>query len=186
MSSLKIFIIGGHGKVALHFTRLATKAGHTVVSQIRNADHVSDLPSEGRGKVEPLVESLEDLSTKQLSDLFVKHDPSVVLFSAGAGGKGGAERTFAVDRDGAIKVFDALEQSKLAASQTFRRFLLVSAVDVRDTEHTKPDWYGEEDFKTSKRMRDTLGAYMQAKCGLSDGDDVQSIQSDKRIFNRRG
>lgn len=173
---LRIFVIGGHGKVAIHFTRLAVKAGHSVVSQIRNADHASDLPSsEGNGKVEPVVESLEALSIKQLSDLLVKHGPNVVLFSAGAGGKGGAERTIAVDRDGAIKVFDALEQSKLASDKAFRRLLLVSAVDVRDTEHTKPDWYNNEDFKTSKRMRDTLGPYMQAKCELNDVKKICSV-----------
>lgn len=146
-SPLRIFIIGGHGKVALHLTRAASQAGHTVISQIRNAAHASDLPSPGPGKVEPLVENLEDLSASQLAQLITKHKPNVVVFSAGAGGKGGAERTFAVDRDGAIKVFDALEQANLPTAE-FRRFLLVSAVDSRDIQSTKPDWYNEQEYVT--------------------------------------
>lgn len=161
-NAARIFIIGGHGKVALHFTRLASQAGHTVISQIRNASHSSDLPNPGPGKVEPLVESLEDLTVSQLAKLFKDQNPNVIVFAAGAGGKGGAERTFAVDRDGAIKVFDALEQANLPTSH-FKRFLLVSAVDSRNIENTKPEWYTEKDFERSKKAREALGTYYQAK-----------------------
>lgn len=50
------------------------------------------------------------------------------MWSAGAGGKGGPERTKKVDYEGALKVFDAIEgvQGKKP------RLILVSAVDVRD------------------------------------------------------
>lgn len=146
-SPLKIFLIGGHGKVALHFTRAALTAGHTVVSQIRQAAHVEDLPkpsAPGSGKVVPLVSSLEGLTPSQLIEYFNEHEPNVVVFSAGAGGKGGAERTFAVDRDGAVRVFDALEQWGAGKRQDFKRFLLVSAVDSRDTSQ-KVDWYRPEE-----------------------------------------
>jgi nucleoside-diphosphate-sugar epimerase len=145
MTPLKLFVIGGHGKVGLHFTRLASQAGHTVISQIRNPDHISDLPTPGPGKVEALVKDLENLSVEQISELFTTHDPNVILFTAGAGGKGGKERTMKVDRDGAIKVFDAIEKSRLAQRDSFRRFLLVSAVDIREVEKTKPEWYKEEE-----------------------------------------
>lgn len=131
--------------MALQFTRFASQAGHRIVSQIRNADHSSDLPSAGPGKVEPLIKSLEELSAEEIAKLLQSHDPNVILFAAGAGGKGGAQRTFKVDRDGAIKVFDAIEQSGLGKKPSFSRFLLVSAVDVRDTKNTKPEWYGEDE-----------------------------------------
>lgn len=104
MASLTIFLIGGHGKVALSLTRQAVAAGNHVISQIRNQAHVEDLPREGSGSVTPLVESLEAASVEHLSGLFKRYNPNVVIFAAGAGGKGGAERTQAVDRDGAIKV----------------------------------------------------------------------------------
>ena len=74
-----------------------------------------------------------------------KHAPDVVLFSAGAGGKGGPERTKAVDEHGAIKVFDAIEQSGVAKADGFRRFMLVSAVDVRDKTKPPPSWYQQQE-----------------------------------------
>lgn len=54
----------------------------------------------------------------------------VVYFSAGAGGKGGEERTRKVDYEGAVKVFDAIE----AVQGDKPRLILVSAIDIRDPE----------------------------------------------------
>lgn len=160
ITPLRLFIIGGHGRVALRVTSQALARGHTVFSQIRQKEHASDLPA----KTTPIHVSLEDASVSSLADLFKQHDPHVILFLAGAGGKGGPERTTAVDELGAIKVFDAIEKSGLAErTDTFRRLLLCSAVDSRDIENTKPDWYGSEDFETSQRMRKVLGPYMEAK-----------------------
>ncbi|CAO1633133.1 unnamed protein product [Sympodiomycopsis kandeliae] len=163
-SPLKLFIIGGHGKVALHLTKSAISQGHQIFSQIRSAEQTSDLPRGQRpNQVEPVVVSLEDASVSKLSSLFDQYDPNVIFFIAGAGGKGGPERTKAVDEQGAIKVFDAIEESSLPQKQSFRRFLLCSAVDSRDIKNTKPDWYQDKDFETSQRMRKVLGPYMEAK-----------------------
>lgn len=61
----------------------------------------------------------------------------VVYFSAGAGGKGGEERTKKVDYEGALKIFDAIE----GVEESVRpRLVLVSALDVRDPE-TIPTHY---------------------------------------------
>ena len=60
-----------------------------------------------------------------------------VYFSAGAGGKGGPERTRKVDYDGALKIFDALEGVK----GTKPRLIMVSAIDVRDTNVAPPSHY---------------------------------------------
>lgn len=81
--------------------------------------------------------------------------------SKGAGGKGGPERTKAVDEEGAIKVFDALEKSGLGAQESFRRLLLVSAVDVRNPEGPYPDWYGDKEKETSQGMWKAIGSYMK-------------------------
>lgn len=52
-----------------------------------------------------------------------------MYFSAGAGGKGGEERTKKVDYEGALKIFDAVEGVK----ETKKPFLiLVSGVDIRN------------------------------------------------------
>lgn len=139
---LSIFVIGGHGKVALHFTRQAAEKGHKVLSMIRQPEHASDLPTgPSADTVQPVIASLEQASVSDIASLFKKYTPNVILFSAGAGGKGGAERTKAVDEHGAIKVFDAIEESGIAKSHAFRRFLLVSAIDVRDKTKPPPAWY---------------------------------------------
>lgn len=102
---LRVFLIGGHGRVALSFTRQAVSSGHSLISQIRNPEHASDITNfEGNGSVHPLVESVEELDVKRLKGLFEQHKPNVILWAAGAGGKGGEERTRAVDRDAAVRV----------------------------------------------------------------------------------
>lgn len=128
--------------MALHFTRLAAAKGHKIFSLIRQPEHASDLPAgSSANQVQPVIASLEQSSVSDIASLSTKYSPNIILFSAGAGGKGGVERTKAVDEDGAIKVFDAIEQSGIAKSESFRRFLLVSAIDVRDKNKPPPSWY---------------------------------------------
>jgi hypothetical protein len=67
---------------------------------------------------------------------FEETKADVVVFSAGAGGKGGEERTKAVDYEGAVKVFDAIE----GVSGSKPRLILVSAIDIRD-ESKVPEHY---------------------------------------------
>ncbi|SJX63761.1 uncharacterized protein SRS1_14509 [Sporisorium reilianum f. sp. reilianum] len=161
---LSIFVVGGHGKVALHFTRLAAARSHKVFSLIRQPEHASDLPTgSSPDAVQPVIASLEQSSVSDIASLFTKYSPNVILFSAGAGGKGGAERTKAVDEQDAIKVFDAIEQSGIAKTPDFRRFLLVSAIDVRDKTKPPPSWYQQADLERSEKTRNAIGAYMDAK-----------------------
>lgn len=133
-------------QVALQLSKSAVAQGHQVISQIRQPEHASDLPTgKTPDQVEPVLVSLEEATVPKLSSLFSQHNPNVIFFIAGAGGKGGPERTKAVDELGAIKVFDAIEHSGLGAKDSFRRFLLCSAVDSRDLHTTKPDWYDEKE-----------------------------------------
>jgi uncharacterized protein YbjT (DUF2867 family) len=110
----RIVIIGGHGKVALHLARILTEQGDQVTSSIRNPDHADDIGATG---AQPVVADIEHLDTGALADLLAGHD--AVVFAAGAGG-GEPARTYAVDRDAAIRVIDAAGQSGV------RRFVMVS------------------------------------------------------------
>jgi uncharacterized protein YbjT (DUF2867 family) len=65
----------------------------------------------------PAVADIEHLDTEELADLLAGHD--AVVFAAGAGG-GDPARTYAVDRDAAIRVIDAAGQVGV------RRFVMVS------------------------------------------------------------
>jgi uncharacterized protein YbjT (DUF2867 family) len=110
----RIIVIGGHGKVALQLARILTERGDEVSSVFRNPDHSDDVAATG---AKPVQADIEQLDTNALADLLVGHD--AVVFSAGAGG-GNPARTYAVDRDAAIRVIDA------AAQAGVRRFVMVS------------------------------------------------------------
>src|SRR6478735_64065 len=101
----RIAIIGGHGKVALLLSALLTGEGHSVTSFIRNPDHAADVTGTG---ATPLVLDVENSTTAAIAGALAGHD--AVVWSAGAGG-GNLERTYAVDRDAAIRSMDAAAQA---------------------------------------------------------------------------
>lgn len=110
----RIIVFGGHGKVALHLSRILTERGDSVTSVFRNPDHNDDVEATG---AQPVVADIESLGVAELADLIRGHD--AVVFSAGAGG-GNPARTYAVDRDAAIRVIDAAVQAGVP------RFVMVS------------------------------------------------------------
>lgn len=149
-----ILIFGGSGKVARHLTRLLVSQGSTVHSIIRNPGQSSELSDLG---AHPIVQSVEEASVDDLAHTIKDCDAEVVVWAAGAGG-GNPERTQSVDKEGAIKSFDA------AAQAGVKRYIIVSALDVRDRENKPlPDWYDEKDRNTSDRVWDAIGPYMRAK-----------------------
>jgi uncharacterized protein YbjT (DUF2867 family) len=111
---IDVIVIGGHGKVALQLARILTERGDAVSSVFRNPDHSDEVADTG---ATPVVADIERLDTDALAELLAGHD--AVVFSAGAGG-GNPARTYAVDRDAAIRVIDA------AALAGVRRFVMVS------------------------------------------------------------
>ena len=100
-----VTIIGGHGKVALLAAPLLVAAGHEVRSVIRNADQSDTVAATG---ATPVVADVENLEVPGLIDLLQGSD--AVVWSAGAGG-GNEARTWAVDRDAAIRSMDATQQA---------------------------------------------------------------------------
>lgn len=110
----RIALIGGHGKVALQLAQILTERGDDVSSVFRNPDHAGDVAATG---AKPVTADIERLDTDALAGLLAGHD--AVVFSAGAGG-GNPARTYAVDRDAAIRVIDAAAQAGVT------RFVMVS------------------------------------------------------------
>lgn len=109
-----IIVIGGHGKIALQLARILTARGDQVSSVFRNPDHAGEVAATG---ATPITADIEQLDTAALADLLSGND--AVVFSAGAGG-GNPARTYAVDRDAAIRVIDAAGQAGV------KRFVMVS------------------------------------------------------------
>lgn len=114
-----IIIIGGHGKVALRATPILVEAGHTVRSVIRKEEQAVDVEALGATAV---VADVEKLGTEEIAELLRGND--VLVWSAGAGG-GDDARTWAVDRDAAIRTMDAAQQAGI------RRFVMVSYFNSR-------------------------------------------------------
>ncbi|GAA5911397.1 hypothetical protein JCM8208_005046 [Rhodotorula glutinis] len=153
MSLPRLVIVGGSGRVAVKFSHQASPY-FAIESLVRNKDHFDAISKTG---ATPKLLSLEDASVDELAGDFKGAD--AVLFAAGAGGKGGKERTVKVDQEGAIKVFDALES--LSGPKPY--LVLVGALDTRDLSKPAPAHYTEEDKEASKKAHDAIGAYYDAK-----------------------
>lgn len=112
----KVFIVGGAGKVGRRLAQLLATRGYEPRSLYRSAEQAVELKDLG---AIPVLGSLQELDVEGLAQLMGGSD--VVVFSAGAGGKGGMAMTNAIDGRG-------LELAVAAARQAgVKRFLLVSA-----------------------------------------------------------
>lgn len=115
----RILVFGGHGKVALLLERILADRGDTVTAVIRNPAQEADVAATGAA---PVVFDVEAQDQDALENLIAGND--AVVWSAGAGG-GSRERTYAVDRDAAIRSMDA------AAAAGVRRYVMVSWLGSR-------------------------------------------------------
>jgi nucleoside-diphosphate-sugar epimerase len=138
----RVLIIGGHGKVALRLAPILAARGDEITSVIRNPAHKAEV---GATKAAPLVADLERLDVEGIADLIRGHD--AVVWSAGAGG-GNPARTYAVDRDAAIRSMDAAEAAGVS------RYVMVSYIGSR-RDHGVPEG-------------DSFFAYAEAKAAADD------------------
>ena len=122
----RVAIIGGHGKVALRLSRLLTDRGHEVTSFFRKREQAEDVGATG---ATPVVLDVEESSTEEMAGALEGHD--AVVWSAGAGG-GDPARTYAVDRDAAIRSMDA------ALRAGVDRYVMVSYLGS-DLDHGVPE-----------------------------------------------
>lgn len=155
MATATTLIFGGSGKCARHITRLLAAEGQKVYSIIRNPDQTPSISSLG---AEPIVQSIEASTVDDFAKTITEAKPDTIIWAAGAGG-GSPERTQAVDHEGAIKAMDATAQAGVT-----KRFLIISAVDVRDREgKPEPEWYDDGDRDRSGKVWGAIGPYMSAK-----------------------
>ena len=124
---MRIVVVGGHGKVALLLSPLLAARGDEVAAIIRNPAHREDVSASG---ATPVVADVEELDVDAIASVLRGHD--AVVWSAGAGG-GNPARTYAVDRDAAIRTIDA------AAVAGVRRFVMVSYFGARGEHGVSPD-----------------------------------------------
>ncbi|NYF08917.1 uncharacterized protein YbjT (DUF2867 family) [Leifsonia sp. AK011] len=121
----RIIIIGGHGKVALLLTPLLSGRGDDVTSVVRKQEHLEDVAMAGAA---PVLADVETMDTDTLASLIAGHD--AVVWSAGAAGD--STRTYAVDRDAAIRTMDAARAAGVS------RYVMVSYSGARK-DHGVPE-----------------------------------------------
>lgn len=141
----KALIIGGHGKVALLAAPKLIDAGFSVTSLIRNPEQRGDIEATG---ATALIEDITKQDGKSWAEISKDYD--TVIWSAGNGGKGGAETTLAVDRDGALALIDGLEL--LHADGKAPRFVMVSYIGSLDHDGDPQDSWGA--YVVAKRTVD--------------------------------
>lgn len=115
-----VAIVGGHGQVARHLSRLLVARGHTARAIVRNPDHVDDVASDG---AEPVVCDIEDPGS-DLDAALAGAD--AVVFAAGAGPGSGATRKGTVDLGGALRTIGSAEATDVG------RLVVISAMGTDD------------------------------------------------------
>ncbi|MEC0181173.1 SDR family oxidoreductase [Paenibacillus peoriae] len=120
---MNVLVIGANGKVGRHLVRLLGQNElHRVKALIRNRDQAEALERLG---AETVIADLE--GTVSEIAVAVKGSDAIV-FTAGSGGKTGADKTLLIDLDGAVKAMEAAEQAGI------RRFIMVSALHAEKRE----------------------------------------------------
>ncbi|KAF5359042.1 hypothetical protein D9758_004779 [Tetrapyrgos nigripes] len=154
---MRVLLLGGHGKIALRMTKLLAAQNHTVTSIIRNQDHVQEIqqlaPPQNASLVKPVVASIEEADEEAARKMMENID--WVVWSAGAGGKGGQERTRAVDEYAAKRFMKAALDAP-----SVKKFLMVSASCAR---RSPASYWDEEDIATYKKAWEAIPVYCDAK-----------------------
>ncbi|MFB9313971.1 SDR family oxidoreductase [Nocardioides plantarum] len=141
-----VLVIGAHGKVALLAQELLVRDGHAVTGLVRKAEQADDVRATG---AEVVLADIQTIGDDELAALLGEHD--VVVWSAGAGG-GSTERTYAIDRDAAIRTVDAAQ----AAGDT--HVVLVSYFGAGPDHGVSPD----SDFFAYADAKSAADAHLQA------------------------
>ncbi|MCW2794268.1 MAG: NAD-dependent epimerase/dehydratase [Nocardioides sp.] len=144
----RIAIVGGHGKVARHLLVDLRRTEHDPVALVRREEYRSEL--EGLGAEVRLLD-IEHSDADAFAEAFEGCD--AVVFTAGGGPDGNAERKRTVDLEGSLK--------SIAGARTagITRFVQVSAIGVDDPlpADTEPVWraYVEAKRDADAALRDS-------------------------------
>ncbi|KAI0473383.1 NAD(P)-binding protein [Xylariaceae sp. FL0804] len=165
MAARRVLVLGGNGKVARLLTPMLLQRAWSVTSVVRSQEQVAGLQQLGQqyqgqhqnGTLDVLVRSLEDVtSDEEAKSLIDEVKPDYVVWSAGAGGKGAPERTFAIDRDAACHFIRAS-----VATPSVTRFVMVSFISSR---LAKPAWWDDATWQGElDGTLTTLDRYYRAK-----------------------
>ncbi len=115
---MKILILGSNGGVGSKVTEILRENDADFTASVRNEKKLEELKNNGIDV--KLIDVVND-SIDNMVESFKGYDK--ILFSVGAGGKGGAENTVKVDLDGAIKTINAAKKAGI------KQYYMVSTWD---------------------------------------------------------
>ncbi|MBA1835669.1 NAD(P)H-binding protein [Corynebacterium wankanglinii] len=145
MKTRHVLVLGAGGNVSRHSVPKLVAKGHNVSALVRNPDHAERLIDDGATVI---VRDLTSLDEEGWARLLTPFD--VVVWSAGAGG-GSAERTYAVDRDAAMGMIDALED--LGEFAPFLVMVSYAGASEATTEDDGGAWYAYVESKKAVDKR---------------------------------
>ncbi|QOW20593.1 SDR family oxidoreductase [Lysobacter ciconiae] len=134
---MRVLIVGANGNIGRRLIQQMASGPHQSQATIRDAKQAAELRELGADAT--VVADLEHDIQAALDGC------DAVIFTAGSGGKGGAEKTDAVDRDGAIAVIDAAQKAGV------ERFVMVSSMGA-DTPGQGPE--GLQHYLAAKQAAD--------------------------------
>lgn len=120
----KTLVIGANGQIGKQLIGLMALAKMPVKVMIRNPEQANDLEKLGAETI------IADLEAPLPDEAFADCDK--VVFTAGSGGKTGADKTILIDLWGAVKAVD------MAKKHQVKQFVMVSARDAGDPENGTP------------------------------------------------
>lgn len=186
MAQNHILLLGAHGKISQLMIPLLLARSWSVTALIRDPKQTEDImntrskiPSSTKnpGTLNVLVHSLADIKTSKDAASVIDKVKGVnwIVWSAGAGGKGGPEMTNKIDRDAAIAFAHAATHN-----DAIQRYLTVSAC----TSRRKPaPWWNEDEAKAVKQAADSIAVYTQAKL---DADECLTVWGEERRARDKG
>lgn len=120
----KTLVIGANGQIGKQLIGMMALANMPVKAMIRNPEQAQDLKKLGAETI------IADLEAPLPDEAFVDCDK--VVFTAGSGGKTGADKTILIDLWAAVKAVD------MAKKHNIKQFVLVSSRDAGDPENGTP------------------------------------------------
>jgi uncharacterized protein YbjT (DUF2867 family) len=122
---MKVLVVGANGQIGQHLINLLKESPeHTPKAMVRKEEQAEAFRN---SDVEAVLADLEG-SVEEIAAAAEGCD--AIVFTAGSGGKTGADKTLLIDLDGAVKTVEAAEQAGI------KRFIMVSAIQA----HNRKSW----------------------------------------------
>lgn len=154
---MNILVAGSHGKTGLQIVELLVERDHNVLAMIRDDAQSDEMIKLG---ATPFVANLEgDVE-------FAVEGAEAVIFAAGSGPDTGEDKTWAIDRDGAIKLIESCERNGVG------RFVLLSSVgaDAPEQGPEKLQAYLKAKAESEKRLTKSNLNYTIIRPGMLNND----------------